>query len=152
MIRRPPRSTRTYTRFPYTTLFRSILGLEIIDRHLVGDRREQAADEAHVVIPGQPRNAAVAALQFHAVRMRRPIVEQRAVRDRDAVRETRRASAVLELAGLAGLLLGESRDWGGACRELPPFDRPHLTLLDRLDRPRGDLGRDKHNPGTATRS
>src|SRR3546814_9130952 len=33
-----------------------ILGLEIIDRHLVGDRREQAADEAHVVIPGQPRS------------------------------------------------------------------------------------------------
>src|SRR3546814_18369343 len=99
MIRRPPRSTRTYTRFPYTTLFRSILGLEIIDRHLVGDRREQAADEAHVVIPGQPRNAAVAALQFHAVRMRRQIVEQRAVRDRDAVRETRRAAAVLEIAG-----------------------------------------------------
>src|SRR3546814_6842252 len=110
MIRRPPRSTRTYTRFPYTTLFRSILGLEIIDRHLVGDRREQAADEAHVVIPGQPRNAAVAALQFHAVRMRRQIVEQRAVRDRDAVRETRRAAAVLEIAGLAGLLLGERRD------------------------------------------
>src|SRR3546814_16575448 len=25
MIRRPPRSTRTYTLFPYTTLFRSIL-------------------------------------------------------------------------------------------------------------------------------
>src|SRR3546814_6602012 len=27
MIRRPPRSTRTYTLFPYTTLFRSIDGL-----------------------------------------------------------------------------------------------------------------------------
>src|SRR3546814_19395165 len=27
MIRRPPRSTRTDTRFPYTTLFRSLLGL-----------------------------------------------------------------------------------------------------------------------------
>src|SRR3546814_5239541 len=26
MIRRPPRSTRTDTRFPYTTLFRSIIG------------------------------------------------------------------------------------------------------------------------------
>src|SRR3546814_20700901 len=26
MIRRPPRSTRTYTLFPYTTLFRSSLG------------------------------------------------------------------------------------------------------------------------------
>src|SRR3546814_15265819 len=25
MIRRPPRSTRTYTLFPYTTLFRSLL-------------------------------------------------------------------------------------------------------------------------------
>src|SRR3546814_9476100 len=89
MIRRPPRSTRTDTLFPYTTLFRSplgrlglarhaaradvvtegrriadrraagpgrpgdeiepgkwtpreILGLEVIDRHLVGDRREKA--------------------------------------------------------------------------------------------------------------
>src|SRR3546814_10594475 len=27
MIRRPPRSTRTYTLFPYTTLFRSIDGI-----------------------------------------------------------------------------------------------------------------------------
>src|SRR3546814_16367836 len=26
MIRRPPRSTRTYTLFPYTTLFRSAIG------------------------------------------------------------------------------------------------------------------------------
>src|SRR3546814_2156361 len=26
MIRRPPRSTRTYTLFPYTTLFRSVEG------------------------------------------------------------------------------------------------------------------------------
>src|SRR3546814_3569125 len=26
MIRRPPRSTRTDTRFPYTTLFRSLMG------------------------------------------------------------------------------------------------------------------------------
>src|SRR3546814_2789235 len=28
MIRRPPRSTRTDTLFPYTTLFRSLLGIE----------------------------------------------------------------------------------------------------------------------------
>src|SRR3546814_17668396 len=50
MIRRPPRSTRTDTRFPYTTLFRSVP-----DRHLadlprrplrvgpVGDRRRRQA-------------------------------------------------------------------------------------------------------------
>src|SRR3546814_5153575 len=31
MIRRPPRSTRTDTLFPYTTLFRSRLAIEIIE-------------------------------------------------------------------------------------------------------------------------
>src|SRR3546814_9549465 len=31
MIRRPPRSTRTYTLFPYTTLFRSLLA-QLADR------------------------------------------------------------------------------------------------------------------------
>src|SRR3546814_13700391 len=35
MIRRPPRSTRTYTLFPYTTLFRSIDGPGIVD-YVVG--------------------------------------------------------------------------------------------------------------------
>src|SRR3546814_8156415 len=33
MIRRPPRSTRTDTLFPYTTLFRSILGVFSIPHH-----------------------------------------------------------------------------------------------------------------------
>src|SRR3546814_15095171 len=31
MVRRQPRSTRTYTLFPYTTLFRSLLGANGID-------------------------------------------------------------------------------------------------------------------------
>src|SRR3546814_20924163 len=30
MIRRPPRSTRTDTLFPYTTLFRSLVGLDLV--------------------------------------------------------------------------------------------------------------------------
>src|SRR3546814_15276611 len=34
MIRRPPRSTRTDTLFPYTTLFRSVLGDQRIDHRL----------------------------------------------------------------------------------------------------------------------
>src|SRR3546814_17423774 len=34
MIRRPPRSTRTYTLFPYTTLFRSLFQSMMIDRAL----------------------------------------------------------------------------------------------------------------------
>src|SRR3546814_10796563 len=38
MIRRPPRSTRTDTLFPYTTLFRSaFLGLALADDEQIGD-------------------------------------------------------------------------------------------------------------------
>src|SRR3546814_4410641 len=36
MIRRPPRSTRTDTLFPYTTLFRSIARRQAVQQHLVG--------------------------------------------------------------------------------------------------------------------
>src|SRR3546814_16668774 len=37
MVRRPPRSTRTDTLFPYTTLFRSQVGTElVIEAHGVG--------------------------------------------------------------------------------------------------------------------
>src|SRR3546814_5161717 len=37
MIRRPPRSTRTDTLFPYTTLFRSKSGLVTVRDVLIGD-------------------------------------------------------------------------------------------------------------------
>src|SRR3546814_998566 len=43
MIRRPPRSTRTDTLFPYTTLFRSqlpVLALDVVD-----DRRARPAEQ-----------------------------------------------------------------------------------------------------------
>src|SRR3546814_20033752 len=40
MIRRPPRSTRTDTRFPYTTLFRSRLKLDLVNDHLAGKEME----------------------------------------------------------------------------------------------------------------
>src|SRR3546814_6850404 len=61
MIRRPPRSTRTDTLFPYTTLFRSdvvrairddapfsINGREVVARHLdseIGQRSEEHTSE-----------------------------------------------------------------------------------------------------------
>src|SRR3546814_5515922 len=60
MIRRPPRSTRTDTLFPYTTLFRSEIGadqfvLEVelgprqqVERHIVHDDLDAVAFE-HVV-------------------------------------------------------------------------------------------------------
>src|SRR3546814_1116472 len=45
MIRRPPRSTRTDTLFPYTTLFRSVgvLQLDVDRRH----GQDQAGEAAH---------------------------------------------------------------------------------------------------------
>src|SRR3546814_4874775 len=42
MIRRPPRSTRTDTLFPYTTLFRSPVPLDAGDVQIEGRRRRRA--------------------------------------------------------------------------------------------------------------
>src|SRR3546814_2585071 len=39
MRRRPPRSTRTDTLFPYTTLFRSKEILEVLDQYVIGQAR-----------------------------------------------------------------------------------------------------------------
>src|SRR3546814_15613022 len=52
MIRRPPRSTRTDTLFPYTTLFRS----RPADRPVRQQRRQRRASPA-LRGPGQPRHA-----------------------------------------------------------------------------------------------
>src|SRR3546814_15895359 len=57
MIRRPPRPTRTDTRFPYTTLFRSRPGHgSAVDGHLVGAREQQGAgvlNRAHAAAYGK---------------------------------------------------------------------------------------------------
>src|SRR3546814_10083394 len=62
MIRRPPRSTRTDTLFPYTTLFRSLLGIgEGLSE--IGDAREDRRQrcEAHTHGFGeQPRDRRLA--------------------------------------------------------------------------------------------
>src|SRR3546814_6286163 len=52
MLRRPPRSTRTDTLFPYTTLFRSDRHARRVDAELVGAAHE-------------PRQRGVAVLQRH---------------------------------------------------------------------------------------
>src|SRR3546814_10061851 len=48
MLRRPPRSTRTDTLFPYTTLFRSLPGVALLRQHLV--RQTERIELAHVEI------------------------------------------------------------------------------------------------------
>src|SRR3546814_6372671 len=55
MIRRPPRSTRTDTLFPYTTLFRSTSGIEPFFQVLhrfAKDQRVVAGIDAHIVARG----------------------------------------------------------------------------------------------------
>src|SRR3546814_7189665 len=52
MIRRPPRSTRTDTLFPYTTLFRSLLP-SLWTNQGTNRLRESRGDPA-VVAPGEP--------------------------------------------------------------------------------------------------
>src|SRR3546814_1337182 len=53
MIRPPPRSTRTDTRFPYTTLFRSEFGpLALVQRRRRGDHRDQLLAERRPHAPG----------------------------------------------------------------------------------------------------
>src|SRR3546814_9121439 len=55
MIRRPPRSTRTDTLFPYTTLFRSLAGAEHV-RYAVGQvRRALVPQYAQAAAQQQPR-------------------------------------------------------------------------------------------------
>src|SRR3546814_7132760 len=54
MLRRPPRSTRTDTLFPYTTLFRSRICARLADRYCGAQRRRKVnADQGHYGL-GQP--------------------------------------------------------------------------------------------------
>src|SRR3546814_5797319 len=56
MIRRPPRSTRTDTLFPYTTLFRSDSSLRV--RRLEGIKSHILASPSHLAQRGRPTHPA----------------------------------------------------------------------------------------------
>src|SRR3546814_11788504 len=74
MIRRPPRSTRTDTLFPYTTLFRSVVVVEVlvmpvqsqIARDTACDLRLLAVIVVGVVVDGPAREGNVQALFRHS--------------------------------------------------------------------------------------
>src|SRR2546421_13119596 len=55
MIRRPPRSTL----FPYTTLFRSVLQLEVVERHGRGEQFVLCAGEIACAVAGDAADAMV---------------------------------------------------------------------------------------------
>src|SRR3546814_5054406 len=58
MIRRPPRSTRTDTLFPYTTLFRSILEFSELPRSPAGMSRQNSSASPRSVPTGRPHRSA----------------------------------------------------------------------------------------------
>src|SRR3546814_14173918 len=54
MIRRTPRSTRTATLFPYTTLFRSVIVVG-----LIGERSREVSDFVETKLPPEVRKKSV---------------------------------------------------------------------------------------------
>src|SRR3546814_11631145 len=77
MIRRPPRSTRTDTLFPYTTLFRSLVLWEsgqircvLIGRRVVRILWETDPDEIEAVRSDVIRHSGWLAFRMHAIRQR----------------------------------------------------------------------------------
>src|SRR3546814_18591401 len=84
MIRRPPRSTRTDTLFPYTTRFRSIRGLRALggDVALLGDAGGLAGAAAQVIHLGTAHVAAA----HHGDRLDARAVQREDTLDAFAVR------------------------------------------------------------------
>src|SRR3546814_15637739 len=70
MIRRPPRSTRTDTLFPYTTLFRSAEGLENYCNHMVGTYNGRTPDAPGWTLGGYSQQIVVH--QRYVLRIRHP--------------------------------------------------------------------------------
>src|SRR3546814_3114003 len=78
MIRRPPRSTRTDTLFPYTTLFRSVLYIEIASTAAreISDEAQRKSDAEQGRVRPLPVRAIAGIKYFgfiHALQRRRPV-------------------------------------------------------------------------------
>ena len=128
-----------------------ILGLQIVGRYLIGDRRQEAADQPHVMIPGQPGNAAIGIHQLHAVAVRGEIVQQRAVGDDHAVRETSRSAGILQIGDIVRARFGERRCGRVAVRQRIPIDRFAADQPGSFAGHLRKLGREHQQRGLATR-
>src|SRR3546814_2124568 len=76
MIRRPPRSTRTDTLFPYTTLFRS--GIDV-------ESRLEPFDDLAAAVVGRADQEAVGFVEDRGVDLRLGAADERRAADRFAV-------------------------------------------------------------------
>src|SRR3546814_1681957 len=95
MIRRPPRSTRTDTLFPYTTLFRSVGDGQLINDKTLPLQRSEPVDQHRCPggrdgdrrFPGAPRLVAVERQSDLARRLRKILVDRHRIdRRRDRFR------------------------------------------------------------------
>src|SRR3546814_19245195 len=130
MIRRPPRSTRTDTLFPYTTLFRSNIVCAIDDLVLIGRREAHgvvaaipgiaitergAADRrtAGIAARARDRKAAIAGLQPHE-----HVIARIVLRDRALTANLRgHRGLVTVVVGTAALPRKRCQIGGASCRE-----------------------------------
>ncbi len=118
-----------------------ILGLQIIDRHLQRHRRQEAADQPHVVVPGQPRDAAVGVLDLEPDAVGVEIVEQGMVSDRDAVRKAGRTARILQIGDIVGFGRRKGPGCRGYIRQRIPIARGNSGNLGGRAAEVGELGR-----------
>src|SRR3546814_3711042 len=147
MIRRPPRSTRTDTLFPYTTLFRSL------SRHRLlllaacrGPQPEGPADRRH-----HPGARTEDALRADAAGDERPSA-QHPETFRSRAGERIHAGRLLRLSrGPATRRAGAARLRPAAGADAAPQHRPAGTMGDRFHPPAGTPDTDRTGPGAAAR-
>src|SRR3546814_2517988 len=99
MLRRPPRSTRTDTLFPFTTLFRSFLHIRVDARTRLGAGRIRHA-QLHFGRPQQPLDLGHGLDQALALRRAQRIEQPAGQRARAAVEGGRSEEHTSELQSL----------------------------------------------------
>src|SRR3546814_16287852 len=112
MIRRPPRSTRTDTLFPYTTLFRSLAmllarnghdtclwGRDATQLHGIEQQRENARYLPGIALPGNLRTATDLAAAIAGAQWVLVAVPSHAFADRKSVVSGKSVSVRVDLGG-----------------------------------------------------
>src|SRR3546814_9544800 len=116
MIRRPPRSTRTDTLFPYTTLFRSFIGLGIMGAPMAGHlldvghevtscvHRTPAPDELKkkgLKLAKTPKDVAAASEAVIAMVADRPQVEAVLFGDNGVAASLKKGTLVIDMSSIS---------------------------------------------------
>src|SRR3546814_12138006 len=139
MIRRPPRSTRTDTLFPYTTLFRSPLTRFPVEtkKILVSAGEDQRPVAPAEIAAAVDRNARRAGQGRHRYGLRRPDFKDRRPAGRQPARQVGNGPAI----GIEPVGAREQRRGGAVPRDAGrPLFRIAVTGRGDGDRTRGGEG------------